>query len=43
MKIQSIQDLWASEWNEIWRQNQLDKNNSFAKSCLYERLKRCYL
>jgi Alpha 1,4-glycosyltransferase conserved region len=38
------QDSYAVHlWNEIWRQNQLDKNDSFAKNCLYERLKRRYL
>ncbi|WYL93973.1 MAG: glycosyltransferase [Gloeotrichia echinulata IR180] len=30
-------------WNEIWRQNNLDKNANYDKSCLYERLKTKYL
>ncbi|WNZ27303.1 hypothetical protein HJG54_30920 [Leptolyngbya sp. NK1-12] len=30
-------------WNEIWRQNNLNKNASFDKRCLYERLKQRYL
>lgn len=30
-------------WNEIWRQNQFDKNASFDRNCLYEKLKRRYL
>jgi mannosyltransferase OCH1-like enzyme len=30
-------------WNEIWRQNKLNKNNNYAKSCLYEKLKSQYL
>lgn len=30
-------------WNEIWRQNKLNKNGLYAKNCLYERLKAKYL
>ncbi|MBD2297299.1 glycosyltransferase [Nostoc sp. FACHB-190] len=30
-------------WNEIWRQNKLDKNANYDKNCLYERLKAKYL
>lgn len=30
-------------WNEIWRQNNLDKNASYDKKCLYECLKKQYL
>ncbi|MEH2392390.1 MAG: glycosyltransferase [Nostoc sp.] len=30
-------------WNEIWRQNNLDKNATYNTTCLYERLKRQYL
>lgn len=30
-------------WNEIWRQNDLDKNTVYDKRCLYEHLKRKYL
>jgi len=30
-------------WNEIWRQNNLDKNATYHTTCLYERLKRQYL
>lgn len=29
-------------WNEIWRQNGLDKNGRFDRRCLYERLRRRY-
>jgi hypothetical protein len=30
-------------WNEIWRQNSLDKDAQYSKNCLYERLKAKYL
>jgi Glycosyltransferase sugar-binding region containing DXD motif len=30
-------------WNEIWRQNSLDKNQIYDNNCLYEILKRKYL
>lgn len=30
-------------WNEIWRQNQIDKNGTYSPNCWYERLKRRYL
>lgn len=30
-------------WNEFWNQQGYDKNQTFAKSCVYERLKRRYL
>lgn len=30
-------------WNEVWRQNSLDKNAQYDKKCLYERLKGKYL
>lgn len=30
-------------WNEIWRQNKLDKNAKYHKNCLYEQLKLRYL
>ncbi len=30
-------------WNEMWRRNQKDKNQSYHPDCLYERLKRKYL
>jgi Alpha 1,4-glycosyltransferase conserved region/Glycosyltransferase sugar-binding region containing DXD motif len=30
-------------WNEIWRQNNFDKDDTFDKNCLYEKLKRRYL
>lgn len=30
-------------WNEIWRQNNIDKNAIYDKRCLYERLKARYL
>lgn len=30
-------------WNEIWRQNQLEKNGVYDRKCLYERLKNRYL
>lgn len=30
-------------WNEMWRQEKIDKNGSFNKSCIYERLKKKYL
>ncbi|BAU13890.1 hypothetical protein LEP3755_44330 [Leptolyngbya sp. NIES-3755] len=29
-------------WNEIWRQNQIDKNATYSPNCWYERLKRRY-
>jgi mannosyltransferase OCH1-like enzyme len=30
-------------WNEMWRRNEQDKNESYHSDCLYERLKRKYL
>lgn len=30
-------------WNEIWRRNERDKNQSYHPDCLYEQLKRRYL
>jgi hypothetical protein len=30
-------------WNEVWRSSGIDKNQTFAPSCLYEKLKRRYL
>jgi hypothetical protein len=30
-------------WNEMWRRNQRDKNQTYHPDCLYERLKRRYL
>lgn len=30
-------------WNEIWRQNKLDKNITYSNKCLFENLKRKYL
>lgn len=30
-------------WNEMWRRNERDKNQSYHPGCLYERLKRKYL
>ncbi len=30
-------------WNELWRRWDLDKNETYAPDCLYERLKRQYL
>ena len=30
-------------WNEYWRNNDLDKNHSYPKNTLYEKLKRKYL
>lgn len=30
-------------WNEMWRRNGADKDESYAPGCLYERLKREYL
>lgn len=30
-------------WNEIWRQEQLDKNGTYQRNCWYERLKAQYL
>jgi hypothetical protein len=29
-------------WNEVWRQNNVDKNQTFSPRCLYEKLKRRY-
>ncbi|MFY9608537.1 MAG: glycosyltransferase [Blastocatellia bacterium] len=30
-------------WNEMWRRNERDKNQSYHSDCLYEQLKRKYL
>ena len=30
-------------WNEMWRRSSIDKNMTFPKSCLYEKLKSKYL
>jgi hypothetical protein len=30
-------------WNEVWRNSGIDKNRTYAPSCLYEKLKRQYL
>ena len=30
-------------WNEMWRRNERDKNQSYHPNCLYERLKRKYV
>lgn len=30
-------------WNEMWRENQIDKNRTFPRACIYEELKRRYL
>lgn len=29
-------------WNEMWRQNNVDKNQTFSPRCLYEKLKKRY-
>jgi len=30
-------------WNELWRRSGQDKDARYDATCLYERLKRCYL
>jgi hypothetical protein len=39
-----LDDAYAVHlWNEMWRRNGRDKNQSYHRDCLYERLKRQYL
>ena len=43
-KVWNLEDAYAVHlWNEMWRRNDRDKNQSFHPDCLYERLKRMYL
>jgi hypothetical protein len=37
-------DVYAVHlWNEMWRRNQRDKDETYDPGCLYEQLKRRYL
>lgn len=48
MKKQTMKGRLSSKthavhlWNEIWRQSNIDKNQTFHKNCLFEKLKRKY-
>lgn len=43
-KVWNLDDAYAIHlWNEMWRRNEQDKDQSYPPDCLYERLKLKYL